>query len=211
MTKDKTITLKEFDENARGDLEKKIADMISDKQIVNILSGGKRLRPLLAHLAFKACTKGNESSHEYQRALEGGVVIELAHTASLVHDDIIDDDAKRRGKTSFHVKKGIASAILTGHKMLSTGFNGLCIILWECPSDSARDLNWFQIVSAISSDAPMTASSFLIGSCQRSIPSTEARKALTLARNDSASARISEGCHPFSIAINRHVLEFRIG
>jgi geranylgeranyl pyrophosphate synthase len=123
MTKAKTLTLKEFDENARGDLEKKIADMISDKQIVNILSGGKRLRPLLAHLTFKACTKGNETSHEYQRALEGGVVIELAHTASLVHDDIIDDDVKRRGKTSFHVKKGIANAILTGHKMLSTGFN----------------------------------------------------------------------------------------
>jgi len=121
--KAKTITLKEFDENSRGDLQKKIEDMISDKQIVTILSGGKRLRPLLAHLAFKACTKGNESSNDYQRALEGGVVIELAHSASLVHDDIIDDDSKRRGKASFHVKKGIANAILTGHKMLSTGFN----------------------------------------------------------------------------------------
>ncbi len=123
MTDNRVLTLKEFDESARGDLEKKIAAMISDKQIVTILSGGKRLRPLLAHLAFKACTKGNEKPHEYQRALEGGVVIELAHTASLVHDDIIDNDKKRRGKPSFFVKKGIASAILTGHKMLSTGFN----------------------------------------------------------------------------------------
>jgi len=121
--KAKTLTLKEFDENSRGDLQKKIEDMIADKQIVSILSGGKRLRPLLAHLAFKACKMGKDTNDEYQKALEGGVVIELAHTASLVHDDIIDDDNKRRGKTSFHVKKGIASAILTGHKMLSTGFN----------------------------------------------------------------------------------------
>jgi len=119
----KTLTLNEFFENSREELEEKIKDMISDKYIITILSGGKRLRPLLAHLAFKACTKGNETSDQHQRALEGAVVIELAHAASLVHDDIIDNDKKRRGKPSFHVKRGIANAILTGHKMLSTGFN----------------------------------------------------------------------------------------
>lgn len=117
------VTIEDIIESSTKDLEKKITDIITDKEIAAILEGGKRLRPLLAHLAFKACTQGKETPMQYQRALEGGVVIELAHAASLVHDDIIDNDKERRGKPSFHVKKGVAGAILTGHKMLVTGFN----------------------------------------------------------------------------------------
>jgi len=119
----KTLNLDDVVKNSTTDVNKKILAMIRDEQIVKILDGGKRLRPILANLSFKACTQGKESPYEYQRALEGGVVIELAHTASLVHDDIIDNDNVRRGKPSFHIKKGIAHAILTGHKMLVTGFN----------------------------------------------------------------------------------------
>ena len=118
-----TVTIEDIIESSTKDLEKKISDIITDKDIASILEGGKRLRPLLAHLAFKACTQGKETSIQYQRALEGGVVIELAHAASLVHDDIIDNDKVRRGQSSFHIKKGVAGAILTGHKMLVTGFN----------------------------------------------------------------------------------------
>lgn len=121
--KSESLTLDNFIESSKEDLEKKIVHIIPDKQIVSILNGGKRLRPLLAHLSFKACTQGNETYNQYNRALEGGVVIELAHAASLVHDDIIDEDKERRGKPAFHIKKGIANAILTGHKMLITGFN----------------------------------------------------------------------------------------
>ena len=121
--KEQPLTIDEIWESSSGDLEKKIVDIISDKNIVSILEGGKRLRPLLAHLAFKACTQGKETYNKYQKALEGGVVIELAHAASLVHDYIIDEDNERRGKPAFHIKKGISDAILTGHKMLVTGFN----------------------------------------------------------------------------------------
>jgi geranylgeranyl pyrophosphate synthase len=121
--KDESLSLDNFMENSKGDLEKKIVDIIHDKQIISILDGGKRLRSLLAYLSFKACTQGYETPSQYQRALEGGVVIELAHAASLVHDDIIDEDNERRGKPAFHMKKGIANAILTGHKMLIAGFD----------------------------------------------------------------------------------------
>jgi geranylgeranyl pyrophosphate synthase len=117
------LNLDQFIESSRGDLEQKIADMITDKKIASILEGGKRLRPLLAYLSFKACTQGKEKSYQYQKALEGAVVIELAHAASLVHDDIIDNDRERRGKPSFYIKEGINNAILTGHKMLLAGFN----------------------------------------------------------------------------------------
>lgn len=116
------LKLDDFFDSTKEDLEKKITATISDKKIILILNNGKRLRPLLAHLSFKACTQGNETPQQYQKALEGAVGIELAHTASLVHDDIIDDDKERRGKPAFYVKEGIANAILTGHKMLITGF-----------------------------------------------------------------------------------------
>ena len=121
--KNSTLNFDDFAENSKGEVEKKIIAMIPDKQIVTILEGGKRLRSILAHLAFKACTQGNETPHQYQKALEGSVVIELAHGASLVHDDIIDEDLVRRGKPSYHAKEGVASALLTGHKMLVSGFN----------------------------------------------------------------------------------------
>lgn len=117
------IQLDEFFELTRNDLENKIDTTITDEKIKSILQGGKRLRSLLAQLAFKACTEGKETHSEYQKSLEGSVSIELAHGASLVHDDIIDQDKERRGKPAFHIKEGISNAILIGHRMLALGFH----------------------------------------------------------------------------------------
>jgi len=69
------------------------------------------------------CTGGKETPYQYQKALEGTVVIELAHTASLIHDDIIDKDKERRGKPALYVEEGIPSAMLLGHKMLAIGLD----------------------------------------------------------------------------------------
>jgi geranylgeranyl pyrophosphate synthase len=118
-----TITLEKFFDITLDDLENKITVTIPDDKIVELLKGGKRLRSLLAQLAFKACTEGKETSEEYQKSLEGSVSIELAHGASLVHDDIIDKDIERRGRAAFHVKEGIGKALLVGHKMLAHGFD----------------------------------------------------------------------------------------
>lgn len=120
---EQSASLSAFIEESRGDLEEKIVKTITDKNIVFAMKGGKRLRSLLASLSFKASTQGNETPEQYQKALEGAVGIELAHAASLVHDDIIDNDKERRGKPSFFVNKGVANAILTGHKMLAIGFD----------------------------------------------------------------------------------------
>lgn len=117
----KKLNLNNFVESTRLDLEKKITTTISDKKIVSTLDAGKRLRPLLAHLSFKVCTGGKETPYQYQKALEGAVAIELAHTASLIHDDIIDKDKERRGKPALHIKDGIPNAMLMGHKMLAIG------------------------------------------------------------------------------------------
>lgn len=120
---EKNITLEDFFDSSLADVEDKISDTIKDEKIKDILKGGKRLRSLLSYLAFKTCTEGKETQEEFNRALEGTVSIELAHGASLVHDDIIDKDAERRGRPSFHIKEGVANALLMGHKMLTTGFD----------------------------------------------------------------------------------------
>jgi len=117
------LSLEVFLKHSFEDIEQKIQEIVTDKNILTILHGGKRLRPLLASICFKTCTEGNEDQRLYQRFLEGTVAIELAHGASLVHDDIIDGDVTRRGEPAFYIKTGIDNAILTGHKMLVIGFN----------------------------------------------------------------------------------------
>lgn len=121
--KDQKLNLDDVFADTTQDLEKKIAATITDKKIISILKAGKRLRPLLAHLSFKVCTGGKETPYQYQKAIEGAVAIELAHTASLVHDDIIDKDKERRGKPAFYIQDGVPSALLTGHKMLAIGLD----------------------------------------------------------------------------------------
>jgi geranylgeranyl pyrophosphate synthase len=123
MMTEQPLSLEVFLKHSFEDIEQKIQGIITDKSVLSILHGGKRLRPLLAAICFKACTQGKEEPRLYQRFLEGTVAIELAHGASLVHDDIIDGDVTRRGEPAFYIKTGIDNAILTGHKMLVIGFN----------------------------------------------------------------------------------------
>jgi len=118
-----SLSLEIFLKHTLEDIEKKIYELITDQNILTILKEGKRLRPLLGAISFKVCTEGNESPDLYQQFLEGAVAIELAHGASLVHDDIMDGDLTRRGEPAFYIKTGIDNAILVGHKMLVIGFN----------------------------------------------------------------------------------------
>ena len=120
---DTSVTLVDFFDITKVDVEHKIESVVKDEQIVSILKAGKRLRPLVAQLCFKVCTGGKETPYRYHRSIEGSVAIELAHTASLVHDDIIDGDQIRRGRTAFHIEEGVPKALLVGHRMLSIGFN----------------------------------------------------------------------------------------
>lgn len=119
---DQSLALEVFLKHTYEDIEKKITELITDQHILTILKEGKRLRPLLGAISFKVCTGGKESPQLYQKFLEGAVAIELAHGASLVHDDIIDGDLTRRGEPAFYIKTGVDNAILIGHKMLVLGF-----------------------------------------------------------------------------------------
>lgn len=71
-------------------------------------AGGKRLRP---YLILKSCklVGGNEED-----AIPTAVALELLHTFTLIHDDIMDQDEKRRGLPTVHTRWGVPTAIVTG-------------------------------------------------------------------------------------------------
>lgn len=74
--------------------------------------GGKKLRSLLCLMGFGLYRDSPE------KALDMAYAIELFHNFSLVHDDIMDNADKRRGKDAVHIKYDTNSAILTGDVML---------------------------------------------------------------------------------------------
>ena len=81
--------------------------------------GGKRIRPLILVLSAE-CIKSNRAE---PAAYLAASAIELLHTESIIHDDIIDEENQRRGKPSFHVKYGYNSSILTADFVLGVILN----------------------------------------------------------------------------------------
>lgn len=76
-------------------------------------SGGKKIRPLILMLSTEVCGGDKEGS------IDAALAIELIHSASLVHDDLLDGGILRRGMPSAHEKYGIAAALLCGDFLIS--------------------------------------------------------------------------------------------
>ncbi len=76
---------------------------------------GKQLRPLLVMLSAKLCGGINE------RTYKGAAMVELLHTATLVHDDVVDEASERRGLVSINAKWNNKIAVLIGDFLLSKG------------------------------------------------------------------------------------------
>ena len=94
---------------------------------------GKRMRPLLGLLTYASL------SSDWERAIPGAAAVELGHNFSLVHDDIEDSDAERRGRPTLWVREGIPHAINTGdalftisrvatHRLSALGFSDAKVI-----------------------------------------------------------------------------------
>ena len=81
------------------------------------LDGGKRIRPIILLLASECV--GNIDDNVYA----GACAIELLHTESVIHDDIIDNETKRRHKDPFHIKYGYNTSVLTGDFVLGLILN----------------------------------------------------------------------------------------
>jgi octaprenyl-diphosphate synthase len=98
------------------------ARLYSDVVLINQLShyiisgGGKRLRPLLALLGAKA------AGYEGSRHIDVAVIIELVHTATLLHDDVVDASKLRRGRETANLVWGNEASVLVGDFLYSRAF-----------------------------------------------------------------------------------------
>lgn len=94
----------------------------SDVALVNqlskyiILAGGKRLRPKLVLLAANAC------GYQGEAHIKLAAVIEFIHTATLLHDDVVDESSMRRGRNTANEVFGNQAAVLTGDFLYSRAF-----------------------------------------------------------------------------------------
>jgi octaprenyl-diphosphate synthase len=122
-----SLTIKEVFDLVRADLEKveeefRLQSISSVQPITEIGQylrggGGKRLRPALVLLSSKLC------GFEGPAAIRLGTVVELIHTATLVHDDVIDEADTRRGRPSTNSRWGNHLSVLAGDWLYMQAFN----------------------------------------------------------------------------------------
>lgn len=91
-------------------------DLINQMSHYIISSGGKRIRPLLLLL----CARATDYDGDYHYSM--AVVIELIHTATLLHDDVVDQSTTRRGQETANELWGNAPSVLVGDFLYSRAF-----------------------------------------------------------------------------------------
>jgi octaprenyl-diphosphate synthase len=98
------------------------ARLASDVVLVNqvaeyiIQSGGKRVRPLVAVLAGRACGQSG------QQLASTAAIVEFIHTATLLHDDVVDGSEMRRGRDTANAVWGNQASVLVGDYLYSRAF-----------------------------------------------------------------------------------------
>lgn len=103
-------------------LEEQIRQAIAEDPFIYeacepLFKGGKRLRPML----FLLCAN-SKSNFPLEKSMPLATTLELIHTASLVHDDIIDTSKKRRGVETANSKYGAQIAVLVGDYLFAKAF-----------------------------------------------------------------------------------------
>lgn len=81
-----------------------------------VMSGGKRLRPLVVLLAARAL------GYDGQQHIRAAAIIEFIHTATLLHDDVVDSSSRRRGMDSANAVFGNQASVLVGDFLYSRSF-----------------------------------------------------------------------------------------
>jgi len=97
-------------------------------------SGGKRLRPLLVLLSAKAV------GGKFKDAYNAAAAVEMLHNFTLVHDDIMDNADKRRGRLTLHKKYDHNTAILAGDSLLSIAYE---FLLKDCNGNAKEVISSF--------------------------------------------------------------------
>ena len=106
-----------MDKQVFGSLNSKVKLVMAVSQHV-INAGGKRMRPLIALLCARIC-----EDKPSQAAMHLGAITEMLHTATVVHDDVIDDSGMRRGKPTANATWDNPTAVLVGDYLIARSFN----------------------------------------------------------------------------------------
>ena len=96
-----------------GELNKASAHLLA--------AGGKRLRPAVVMLAADAVKHGSSDD-----LIQAALALEVTHTFTLIHDDIMDDDSLRRGVQTVHTKWDMPTGILAGDVLYARAFEHIC-------------------------------------------------------------------------------------
>ena len=106
-----------------------------------LAAGGKRLRPTLALTAAEAIMNGGLLNGDaIENTLPAALALEVFHNFTLLHDDVMDKAAVRRGRPTVHVKWNENTAILSGDQMLIEAYK----LLSNVPADKLPQvLKWF--------------------------------------------------------------------
>lgn len=96
--------------------------------------GGKRLRPILVLFAAKAV------GGKFNKVYNASIAVELLHNFTLVHDDIMDNADKRRGRLTLHKKYDTNTAILVGDSLLSIAYE---LLLKDCNGETKTVMSAF--------------------------------------------------------------------
>lgn len=116
-----TEDMRAVDHTIRQQLHSHVA-LIDQLAAYIINSGGKRLRPSLVVLTARACEyRGNKH-------IDAAAIIEFIHTATLLHDDVVDDSELRRGRQTAHVIWGNEASVLVGDFLYSRAFQMMVAI-----------------------------------------------------------------------------------
>ncbi len=105
-----------------GEIAAAHGEALAEHAAATIAAGGKRLRPLLVIVAA-----GDITSPDAETALvRAGVAVELVHSATLVHDDVLDVAPMRRGAPTVFAAAGRDAATATGDLLFAAAFTELC-------------------------------------------------------------------------------------
>lgn len=153
---------------------------------------GKHLRPILVLLGAKMFGEINEQT------LRAAAFVEMVHTATLIHDDVVDDSDQRRSKASVKAQFGNLSAVLAGDYLLAKA-----MLLLSHPDDYAILQEMLRTTAAMSEGELMQNASF--GHPNDTYIDIITRKTAQLMRSCCAAGAMSVGATPEQV---QHVADF---
>ena len=141
-----------------GLIERRLhSDVVLVNQIAQyiVASGGKRLRPLLVLLSAQACGyRGDQHIHL-------AAVTEFIHTATLLHDDVVDDSQLRRGRKTANAVFGNEASVLVGDFLYSRAFQMMVDVrnmrVMEIMADTTNNIAEGEVLQLLNCGDPETS------------------------------------------------------